>query len=823
MSTSPLVKFTKGSRSLTLSSGRYSISGDFVPPSTIAQSQYAESTSLNRFGGSPLVSQKYSNRPFDFGVHVKGSSEAEIRRAITDIQAFLGLAGDEDEPLYLEFNPVSDTPEPLWGQFGANYRYEVVSGDAIGIGETYFISSTRATEIPNCHIALTLKPFALGKKQRLASATGGIIEDAYGASDGISYGLRIPPATTNLFTNPVFGNSDYDNGWTAQAALSQVQISDGIFGFSDVELINTGTATQYFYQTLSAGTAYHALSIYCRRRDGGTVTTSDINLDFNNAPQTPTITSMNGGLYAVDYIATAGTAAAGYGIGVQPGKSVILCGAQLEAATYYTPLTHGDMLGCAWTGTTHASTSTRTAGRIRLTKASDTFNLAEGAFRVVLKWKFNYTFGAAQLILDTRDGSHATSFYLFYDQTADKFTFTDGVNTAVSTSAKTHAVGDTIVLHASYGPTSGVRLYENGVLQSGGGAYTPPSAGAYLYFGTDYTTGSDLQADISDMTIFDRELTAAQALNDYANIAQVIADNQRVAPIPWLWTKDGDDVVDNCDDSTNDNWCVCGGIPGNAKADTFYRFATFAQGPEVLMGNWETDTFYAPTGKLFFDFGGSADAACCGGAYYRQVIGTAVATIGTYPAWGMTDDIYRDGMGGKSFRSVVRIADTGTGLSIATKFSDGTNSIITDYKGITAGTAYKLEFPGDIMLPTYLSKQDDIVYSNLGIYVLGVRSSSSGTVDTDYAALFPSPCFLITGQSSMDTFVVNGYDVNQANIVSSGISIPTSLTGQVIELMPNKFNVLTVLAMTKTTRESIPQSYTTGFIYIKVVPRYLIL
>ena len=50
------------------------------------------------------------------------TGDGGVNDAIRLLSTLLAQAGDEDEPLYLHYKSNSDTPEPLWGQYGAAFR-----------------------------------------------------------------------------------------------------------------------------------------------------------------------------------------------------------------------------------------------------------------------------------------------------------------------------------------------------------------------------------------------------------------------------------------------------------------------------------------------------------------------------------------------------------------------------------------------------------------------------------------------------------------------------------------------------------------------------
>ena len=121
-----VAKLIKGAALLDLSSGRYALMGDFIPPSTSFDIATAGGTSANRYGGATKVIEKALPIDLTFSVRVLGGSNAEIERGVKDIANFLRQAGDANEPVYLEWRPDSNVAfEPAWGQQGSNLRLRV--------------------------------------------------------------------------------------------------------------------------------------------------------------------------------------------------------------------------------------------------------------------------------------------------------------------------------------------------------------------------------------------------------------------------------------------------------------------------------------------------------------------------------------------------------------------------------------------------------------------------------------------------------------------------------------------------------------------------
>ena len=787
MTTAITAKFTKGTRTLDLMSGRYVLAPDFVPPPVNLQYQLAEGTSANRLGGAQLVGTRAQNRQWSFGVQIRGlSSDADGSQALRALQAFLDFAGDESEPLYFEFRPNSDTPEPLWGNYGTNLKHEVVTGVA-RVSEQYSRASLRAQGLPNCQVSLQVKPYATGRPQRLASALGGILEDTLGAADGISRGLIVPEATTNKATNPVFGHATWDNGWVTGPQLISEKNTDPryiLFGVASARLTCITSGTRTFCQSINVGnTNTHTLSMYAKRQDGSAVTAADCQLVYN-VLLTTTYTAVGDGWYRLTASAAGINAATASGIAVAPAASIYADGFQIEELSYATPLAYGDLLGCAWTGTVHASTSTRAAGRARLAIAADTFSIGAGAVRVVWRAPYANTHGGSNLFLWSCGAATLRAYYQLSD---DKFYFTDGT-TSISTSAQTFAAGDVLVLHFVWG-LAGLVIYKNGASAASSGTYTPPTVPTYMYIGSSDTPNAQGYGPFLDFAIFNQAPSAAQVLADYTNLTPLTTAGSRVGAIPWLWTKDGDDIIDNCDDSTRDNWAVAAGMPGGIDCRTEF-FLTKSAGSVLYLGQTILDysDWLSPlTRGTYVDFSGTADANSSGGQRFEdsgidlpQSFSTLAQT--SNPLTGQVHVLMRLGASASSWSMSAQLGYSGSSSDL---FSSTAGKTIS---GATLGAYYF----GAMLLPVYRTR-------SITPSLVAVTTGSIGAGVTAYMDL---ALFIVGRMAKIDLSMSTSVYVQGNSAYGLGglaASHPADMFGDTLELVPNRANILTSVIMEGTT------------------------
>ena len=812
----PIIKLTKGRRELNLvsigTSGRYN-ADKFVPPDVNIAPLIATGTSANRRNGGKKVGERAMDREITLNMQIKNcDSEAEVNRALRDLRNFLSLAGDESEPLYLEFRPNNSVAaEPLWGNYGMNFRYEIIHASKVSVTDDYWLIWQDQGELPVSPITLTIKPYALGLKQRLASAIGGIRQDNWGTTDGISRGVIIQPAFTNKMTNPVFGSSTYSTGWTADASLTASQNVDPMYllpeTINSAKLISRST-NQRFYQSINVGgTASHNFQAIVKAVDGGTVSSSDCVL-FYNAVLTTTFTSLGDGFWLLTATTAGINAATNTGVEVKNGRAIYLCAylciqaSNAGGGLEYLPA-WGDNLGASWTGTAHASTSSIVAGRIRLPVAVDTFEISQGTIRMIIKWPSVQT----AINLDRYLFScGSTSLRAFFQNSDDTLRFTDNTNTA--SAAITFSAGQIDVFDFAYSAVGGLVIYRNGVSFATNATYTPPALPSYVYWGTDDSAATHLRATIMEAATYGVALTAVEVLANYNNVLPLLTDGQRVGTLPYLWTKDGDDVVDNSDGSGTDNWCVIGGIPGSEAAETIIIGQTSADW--LTMGNmWlsniNVDLNLFPLGSPAYfeyaDLSGTVVANTVGGQVARTSLNTTEVSLGNLtinPGHGGLKQVL-----GKEYTILTRLADAGANLSISNglRVSTGTTNL-SEYRPVVGAATYYLFRTNPMIFPTASKLAiDDLSNPAFCAVELWAKRTVAGAanVDVDYLALLFRPYKrIIPNSATAENGFIYRSKTDEVNSGSAGVAPfligqgePIRSEGDILELFPEQFNVLT--------------------------------
>lgn len=816
MTTYPTLKVVKGSRSIDLNDRvNFYLRPDFVPPETSQATQIATGSALNVVGGR-VVARKPQTRTWAFSVRVLGTTDAEIVNQLRGVKALLSLAGDANDPVKIQYKPNSDTPEPLWGQFGALLNYEVLDA-SITIGPDYMKGARRAKAVV-ATFSLTIQPYAVGKQQRVCTAAGGIIEDTIGVVDGRSRGVIIPEATTNLCTNPVFGNATWNTGWTAGASLIETKNTDSAyllpFTMVSAKLTATAAANNTYTQSLTLAAVAHTIWVLIRLQDGSTPSSTQMQMYYNGAAVTTTFTSAGNGLWYAEGSVTGTAGAATCGVIVKNGYTIFLLAMQAEAKAYRTPLCFGDLLGHAWTGTVHASTSTRTAAAVNL--PSTLFNVAQGCIRVAVRWQVANTHPNYMMFFDVRDAGHANVLRAYFNPTGDVLTLIDGVNFATST-AQTFSVNDVVILHFVWS-AAGLVIYKNGASVASTGTYAPNVLAAKLYIGSDYASGNQALADWQGFAICDVALTATQVANDAANAAAVVADGARLESIPWLWSAAGDGVTQNCLDLTGStgaphtNYVVIGGVGGTAPALTEINAAvpSSAAGYFFVMGKYKA--FANPlTAVIYNEKIGTVNVNSSGGGYSEYDLTASDAYISdpafsTFTEWN--NDVH-------FFVRLNRVAGAVATLQVKPAISLGYADMFGDIRSLTIDASMRLYYLGKVSLgsnnPIWANWVNKIVYPKVYAYKV------ADTIGIDFALHVPNSnvVYVPTAVNGANSLLLSNGAVQE--ITATYLYSYRSKLGGALDVSPDMINMLFILSAADGGAHVIGDATTTT---MKVTPRY---
>lgn len=816
--TDPVIKLVQGTDELDLMAGVYIVKTGFVPP------EYALRPVTS---GTKLVDIDDSQpRRWGFEAGVRLTTETEGRIAARKIINFLRRAGDDNNPLFLAFHPNSDVGfEPLWGQMGGYIYYPIIHG-AASLGELYGGSDLRGKGffLP---VDLLLHPYALGLRQRVASATGGIITCQ---KEGRTNGVILEKAITNVHTNPILGHATYDNNWTAEASLIISKITDKSFvrfGVAAIKIISSGATTNIFTQTLTLAAVMHTAIYYVKLPDGRAVTTAEVEITYNGIDQTTT--------FVVDpersdgwYIATAeftGTGgAATLGVKVNLGYTAYFGMFDCAAVDYSHYPVHGNMLGCSWSGTPHASTSTRVVARIRQ-PVGDIFDRGQGT--IVIAFRAEDDASPDRL---TRDLFEIDTLGVRLRYANPLWTFTDGINTATSNGengCNSYVEGSINIIHCTYGPVNGIAQYFNGVAMGTDATFTPGSTGTYLYIGSNSSVANQAGDEILLFETYSQPMDSATVAAHYTNILSALEDGDKIGDVPSLWVKDGDNVADNTTDSNQDNFAVFTGIPGSMPAitDIIGLMSPTAKSYILYLSLLKLEEFQSIADLTYGENQGTVDANSSEGEYGSDTVSTtggAVATGIQLDSIEKLAALQSKERKDDRVHLYARINDQGSNLTIGVMFREqgtGNQYLAKAYRALFEGTGgFRGALVGGFNIPERVLSNDDITYNNQ-VFLAAKRTSTSGTLRTDFIQLLPSPIVCIEWQEDYARF---DFSTARATVrtYNAATSEPATVTGDpaAMALEPGVFNVL-INNMTNTSYSHLITD-TLDYEEVYVTPRY---
>jgi len=623
-STGFILKLLHGPDTLNLQAGRYCVDeASFAAPTTMRAVTYGAAAI-----GSVPTSKERVNRTWKFAVNVIASTNAsEAERALRELQSFLNRAGGST-PLYAAYRNYGDYDfEPFFGLAGAFARFEIVDGRAQMANAAF--PAVETGYIARIDVTLTIKPQSVYPGLPSGQATGGIFEDYIGRVDGKPRGTWLAEATTNKFTNPVFMASTFSTGWTASSAAAS-ENKDGrfvLFGDTSARLDRTGSSARYT-QTINVGdTETYAISFYVKLASSGNINTS-VSAYYNTTLQTNRV-SLGDGWYWCWGTATGAASNQETGVvftGIS--ESVYVDGFQIEAKTQPTLLCHGDLLGCTWSGTKNASTSSRsgTGASLRYFFSEIVGVRAGFTYRVVWRPYFSSVIGQSTLFSDESADIRA------HIDSSEAYTFATDTGSGITSDPVTLTPGTPEILHFTFDGTTS-RIYRAGALIKAGATTLGADALTYTHVG-NHLGQLQLNAPIQGFAVFRSAMSAAQVLADYNAVKEQAEDGERIDPLPWVWTPDGDNIVDNDNDGTLNNFCVIGGLMGD-DVETAYKLDSsnsFVLGAGVTWGSLPVDqremdkdilTAGGTNTLLFVNGSGPADTDANGDAVTRISLSTS--------------------------------------------------------------------------------------------------------------------------------------------------------------------------------------------------------
>lgn len=710
----------------------------FVPPVIEMEVSLSSGTSASMYAPATVDGESLSASSVTIPFHAVGDSATQIRSVIDKINSFLRRAGDQNDPTYFYWRPENSVSfDPVWGQLSRKLR--VLSGYAV-YGDQYGVASLSESAVPNCTLRLTISSID-GQAQQLANALGGVVENRIGSESGAFDGLVVPASTTNIYTNPVFGNATPSTNWSAGTNLTVSYERKENFvlpGGATSAHITRGASTagqNSFYQSVTAAnTNTYSNSAIIKLSDGSTPSSTHIQMIYGVTTKNPKFYNLGDGWWMAYETFTGIASATNAGILI-PTYGVDLYLASVQFEERGTPSYHanGDMLGCKWTSTAHASTTTRAAGRVSLPLSA--FNPGEMTIEMVWRaGRDSADQGTARLLFEA-----TTTSRLSIASGTGAISYTDATNTA-SGAATAYSYGDTLIIHVVCSRAGGIKLYRAGAADGAGSAsYAPATGQTAWYLGSTAVPDEHAGGYFVALNIYDRAMTAAQVALRYSELSAMATAKDAIGQIPWLWTINGDGVVDDITDATHAAYAVAGGIGGDIPSSSVYyalKRSSAGTGANVMLSTYASNNFIRHDQM-----------------YETKTTSTTTSDV-TLAEWSLTKEAWRE-LAGKQVYAFVEIIDAASDQTITAYMSiisgntmSNTERAILD----VSSSVYRPFIFYSLSIPEYMPVDDNLIIDNraLTISIIGKKTSGGATNITVHGELIFENA-LYTDRETTDT------------------------------------------------------------------------
>lgn len=776
-------------------------------------------------------------QPFSYTLplDVVGTTPTMIDAQLMKLQNFLDLCWkDPAERSFLMLRgEAALSYEPIWGQRGASPHYQILAGRVIK-PDRYGTSERVSGSLRDAVLELELAP-PIGIEQMLGLSTGGVLPFRPGKSAPHTTGMIIPRATTNEFRNPVFGElvlGDWDDSVVSTAYAVRNTNPDYIFaGQNSLYIFATPAAAVDHEFTIDANipAGDTSISAMVKMPDGSAVDSTIVRPQINATSYSDAeYVPVGNGWYWMHKTVTTSVDTSGAHFEVQAGKGVFIDAIQIEAKDSATFPCHGELLGSAWDGTAQGSSSTRTVGALKI--RSTRLNKLQGTICMVWLPLHDYDSARYASTVEFFDDAVGTGFRGVYRGATDDFLFSDGTSSADS-GTQTFTAGTPIVLHFTWGG-SGLAVYKNGSSIASNASFTVPTFGNYLFIGSNSTPANHCEGIFLGFTIYDRQMTAAEALAHYTEIAPLAAARQRVDWMPSIWVKDGDNIADNCLDSTRENYVVAIDIPGQLDCEvdldaTFSVNIDSSNAGAVLLSRLAMEDYVDPA-WMRGDLSGTVDAGSSGGEYDTETVDTTAVSFSR--GIDMNARIMR-ALADQAIHVVARMKDAGANLQIKFFYNFATDgSYGPDFKPITLSTSFLMRMTGQYIFKNMTHLLDDNYFppSSTGITFQAIRGvSGSAAVDVDFYQVLARPILKLFADSTAlsNSIKYRSYDERVMNYVSASSYFAGDkiyAEGDRLEFMPDHYNLLiNVIGSDTGSPGAVSTSYLIYYNEIKVRPRWL--
>jgi hypothetical protein len=365
--------------------------------------------------------------------------------------------------------------------------------------------------------------------------------------------LMVEEGTTNLCTNPSFETNA--NGWTNWNGSWTRTTDEARFGSYSYKCSGSPSRGEWMAFTLTAETTY-TFSAWVKRIDGSPgimladyhtgpfVEWEDV-VDVSSGTEwtrlqiTFTVPTGEGGTYRL-FLADKNTPGNAYYDGIQ-----------VEEGAQPTSYVDGSLPWGSWSGTAHASTSTRLATVVSLDTHAGLID-SNPQFSVVtnvrMPYDYNATWPAAYAVITEMRGSDASeTITVGYDVSAQNiYLYVNGAQRA--TYSASFSAGDWLQIVSTFDYTNNEHnLYIDGVLQDTGTPVASANTKTTWRMGVSYSGGSD-QAGLGfgQFAMLDSILTAEEVAALYQRGAPLVDTGAFDLPVTVtgdIYPADGSDIT----------------------------------------------------------------------------------------------------------------------------------------------------------------------------------------------------------------------------------------------------------------------------------------
>jgi Flp pilus assembly protein TadD len=328
-----------------------------------------------------------------------------------------------------------------------------------------------------------------------------------------SQALMLEVGTENLITNPSF-EDDVIIHWRLDpkegGAVVQYTADSRYGSASCLVTAPSGKGPLAFWQTITVTGDLYTFSVWAKDIDANTTPYLWVrDTDTSSVVATMKLSSLSTSewqWYTLTVPIPLGTTRADFGVRIPEHAfqgSFLVDASQLEHKSYATTYCDGDQGGgYSWSGTLHASTSTRAPTLVSTLSAGAVSNPA-GSISVWWQPGHASNVDYHRYLFDLGDGPTDWG-YLYWDYEKDSYSFS-----GLLSDAQLFSAGDW--QHVVVTWDSGSRaLYVNGALETSDSASQPSSIPDTLYIGSRYSRAFYTNGSIAEFTTFDRVITAGE-------------------------------------------------------------------------------------------------------------------------------------------------------------------------------------------------------------------------------------------------------------------------------------------------------------------------